>query len=447
MPGSSNCKLIVFLTSMLLFSFFLTGFITLLGENTLQAREHPQNSRDAIPGNELEALSDSFKLAEENNENQGEEGENREDGEDGVEGENDNSSDDEEDELESDHYEHEEDMHPGVEEEENYYRGEVISLEHLEESPELTFQKAEVLITSGPFEGHEIIIDNRYEPDDPYTFKLEEGMEVILVHVDEGEFLEGIYLHDISRDRGIYLLLGLMALFLVILGGKKGFRALITLSFTIFFILQILLPLILQGYSPIMVSVVSAIILIILILLIIAGINRKSMVAILGTICGVITAGLLAYWAGDIAHLTGFSSEEAQMLFYLEKDLDIRGLLFAGIIIGALGAVADVGISVASAAEEIRQVDPDIKTPDLIKGCMNVGRDVMATMSNTIILAYVGAATPLLLLILGMETPWLDIINTDLIATEIVRSVTVTFGFIVTVPVTAVLAGYFLNKK
>ena len=329
---------------------------------------------------------------------------------------------------------------------EEFFRGTVKTLDTTQETTNHIIQEAEIKITSGPFSEEKVTVDNRYEEEDPYTFKLEEDMEVILVNVGEGDYLEGVYIHDISRDRGLYLLIGLLILFLILLGGKKGIRAVITLAFTVFFILKVLLPLILQGYNPIMVSVTSAILLIIIILFIIAGINRKSLVAIGGTVVGVITAGLLAHWAGNAAHLTGFSSEEAQMLFYLDQDIDIRGLLFSGIIIGALGAVADVGISVSSAAEEIKQANPQVKTKELVKGALNVGRDVMATMSNTIILAYVGAAIPLLLLLLGMDTPWLNVINTDIIATEIVRSITVTMGFVVTVPVTAFLAGIALRK-
>jgi len=334
-----------------------------------------------------------------------------------------------------------------VEGDEEFYRGKVRTLEVVEEGEAFLHQQGRVEITSGAFEGHEIEVDNYYEPQDTYTFKLEEGMEVILVNLGEGGFLEGVHVHDVARDRNMYIIVGFMALLLVIVGGEKGFRGLLSLVFTLLFIFYVLLPLILRGYHPLWITVLSAVIIIFLIMMLIGGINQKSFIAIAGTACGVVAAGILAYWAGEASHLTGFGSDEAQMLHYMDKDINVRYLLYAGIIIGALGAVTDVGISVASAAEEIRQANPSIKFVELFKASLNVGRDVMATMSNTIILAYVGAAIPLLLLITGMGTPWLKVINMDIIASEVVRSVAVTLGFVVTVPVTALLAGYVMGRR
>ncbi len=333
-----------------------------------------------------------------------------------------------------------------LEGDEDFFRGEVLDVRVIEEGEAYIRQSARVEITSGAFSGYEVEVENYYEEHDAYTFLLEEGKEIILVNLREGGFLEGVRVHDVARDHTLYMILAGMAVLLVLVGGWKGFRGLITLTLTLLFIVYILLPLVLRGYHPLLISVISALILIALILLVIGGINPKSFVAIVGTACGVVAAGLLALWAGSAAQLTGFGSEEAQMLYYMEGDINVRHLLFAGIIIGALGAVTDVGISVASAAEEIKQADPYIRFMDLFKSSFNVGRDVMATMSNTIILAYVGAAIPLLLLLIGMETPWLEVINMDLIATEIVRSVAVTMGFIVTVPVTALLAGYVMSR-
>ena len=331
--------------------------------------------------------------------------------------------------------------------EEEYLRGEVQQVEDLDtpRAGEIK-QEAVVEVSSGEHKGKETSITHYYRQMDLYGVYLLEGMEVILVDMGE-EFGEEVLLHDVARDRGVYILLGLFIVLLLAVGRSRGAKALLMLAFMGFFIVRVLLPLVLRGYNPIWISVITGVILVTVTLLVIVGWNQKSISAIGGTVTGLLIAGFLALWTGGMSHLTGFSSEEAQMLFYFAPDINIRDLLFAGIIIGALGAMIDVGISVSSAAAELKETKPDISIAALTTGAMNVGRDVMATMANTMILAYVGAAIPLLLFISGMDMPWIRIINMDLIATEIVRGISISVGIVVTVPVTALLAGLLMGSK
>ncbi len=331
-----------------------------------------------------------------------------------------------------------------------FFRGKVISVEDMPSvHPFATMdQEAEVLLTSGPFEGEIISIDSTYIEDDMYlNLYLEKGTEIILVATVTDGVLTEIYLHDVVRDRGLYYLAALFVILLLIIGRIQGLKTIITLAFTGVVIFKVILPLLLAGYEPIPVATVSAIVIIIFILLVVGGINAKSFSAIVGTVCGVTVAGILALWVGEISHLTGFSSEEAQMLFFMEQSIDIRGLLFAGIIIGSLGAVTDVGMSVASAASEVRDVDPNIGPYQLTRAALNVGRDIMGTMSNTLVLAYVGGAMPLLLLLMGYEMEWMKIINLDLIATEFVRGIAGSIGLVVSIPITAAVAGFLMGRK
>ncbi len=336
--------------------------------------------------------------------------------------------------------------------EEHYYRARVLQVEETSEDRHdyYTVIEQEVLVelTSGPFAGKELEILNTFFEGDPvYDFILEEGQEVIVVALGEKGSFDQVYVQDLARDRGVYYLLGVFALVLLLVGRMKGLKTLVTLVVTIFLIFQFLLPLLLLGYSPIPLAVVMASLAITFTLFVIGGLNLKSLVAILGTISGVIVAGLMAFWAGSIARLTGFGSHEAQMLYFLDQTIDFRGLLFAGIIIGSLGAITDIGMSVASAAAEIKQANPDISGRDLFKGSLNVGRDIMGTMANTLIMAYVGAATPMLLLVMGYEMDWLKVINMDIIATEFVRGTAGSIGLIAAVPVTAFLAARLLVGK
>jgi uncharacterized membrane protein len=333
--------------------------------------------------------------------------------------------------------------------EEHFYRGKVLQVRETEELQHQYFtaieQEVVVELTSGPYRGEILTIYNTFFAGDPvYDFILETGQEVIVVTIGEEGSFEQAYVQDLARDRGIFNLVGVFIVALLLVGRMKGFKTIITLAVTIILIFWVLLPLLLAGYSPILLAVGIAAVAIAFTLFVIGGLNRKSVVAILGTITGVVVAGLMAFWAGSLARLTGFGSHEAQMLYFMDQTIDFRGLLFAGIIIGSLGAITDIGMSVASAAAEIKQACPDIRPGDLVRGAFNVGRDVMGTMANALILAYVGAAIPMLLLVMGYEIDWLKVINMDVIATEFVRGIAGSIGLIAAVPVTAILSGYFL---
>jgi uncharacterized membrane protein len=336
--------------------------------------------------------------------------------------------------------------------EEHFYRGRVLEVRESEEEQHDYFsvieQEVVVRLTSGPFRGEEITIYNTFFAGDPvYDFLLETGQEVIVVTLGEEGSFEQAYVQDLARDRGVYYLVAVFLIALLVVGRMKGLKTIITLVVTIALIFGVLLPLLLAGYSPIWLAIGVASIAITFTLLVIGGLNKKSLVAILGTVCGVIVAGLMAFWAGSLAKLTGFGSHEAQMLYFMDHTIDFRGLLFAGIIIGSLGAITDIGMSVASAASEIKQACPDIRFKELTSGAFNVGRDVMGTMANTLILAYVGAAIPMLLLVMGYDIDWLKVINMDIIATEFVRGIAGSIGLIAAVPVTAILSGYFLTDR
>jgi uncharacterized membrane protein len=221
------------------------------------------------------------------------------------------------------------------------------------------------------------------------------------------------------------------------------------LALTFFAVLKILLPALLKGYHPILISVLICIAITVVTLTIISGFNKKTLSAIAGTSGGFIIAGIIALIVGYGAKLTGFGTEESRMLLFIPQDIDFnyQGILFAGIIIGALGAIMDVGMSVASSMHEIKEANPAIHTKDLIKAGMNVGRDVMSTMSNTLILAYTGGAIHLLLVIMAYGITFTEIINTDLIASEVLRALAGSIGLICAVPITALVAGAIENKK
>ena len=269
---------------------------------------------------------------------------------------------------------------------------------------------------------------------------------ILLLEVDQGRLLN-VHLNGLARDRHLYIMVAVFIFTVVIIARFKGIKALVTLVLMGFVILRWLLPLILEGYNPLLLTVLFTSLITGVTLAIVGGINAKTAAAILGTIGGVGAAGLLAWIFGNLTRITGIS-EEAQMLFFadLPVDLDVRGLLFSGIIIGALGAVMDVAMSIASAIAEVKQANPRLAFSGLFTAGFNVGRDVLGTMVNTLILAYAGGALPLLLLFMAHNIDYMNIINLDLVATEVVRSIAGSFGLLITVPLTAVLAALLMSR-
>lgn len=244
----------------------------------------------------------------------------------------------------------------------------------------------------------------------------------------------------------LYLLILFLA-GLTIIGGKKGLKTILTLIFTILVILKVLLPMILQGYNPIAVSIAVSSLVIIVTLLIISGFNKKTLSAIIGTTGGVIIAGFLALLVGYMANLSGLGNEESIHLILFTRDIDFRGLLFAGIIIGSMGAVMDVGMSISSSMHEIAIANPKITTEKLFASGMNIGRDIMGTMANTLILAYVGASLNMMLFLAAYEPPLVQILVKDNITAEIVRSLAGSIGLIFTIPLTAAVSGFLRDKQ
>ncbi|MDQ2085964.1 YibE/F family protein [Herbivorax sp. ANBcel31] len=316
---------------------------------------------------------------------------------------------------------------------------------------EIKTQLLEVKILEGIYKGEIIEAQNSLNSfNEAYNITVSEGQDVFL-YIDEGQdgSIENAYVVEVVRDKYILYLLIAFILLMLVVGRMKGFKALISLSITCVAVIYVMLPLILKGYNPIIVSVLICTGVIGLTLLLVSGINKKSLSAIIGTVGGVVTAGIIALVMGSVTSLTGLGSEEAQMLQFSPLDiaLDFRGLLFSGILIGAMGAVMDVGISIASSVTEVAAVKEDINTKDLIKAGMNVGRDILGTMANTLILAYTSASIPLLLLSMAYNVSFIELINWEIVAGEIIRALSSSMGLVVTVPLTAVAAATLLNKR
>ncbi|MCL2671692.1 MAG: YibE/F family protein [Clostridiales bacterium] len=251
-----------------------------------------------------------------------------------------------------------------------------------------------------------------------------------------------------NYDRSIYLYIfvGLFLLVTCLIGGKVGARSVIGLIVTIAFILRILVPLLTKrGWEPVASTVLMCIYTTIVSFVLLDGVQKKAMSATVGTLAGVFFAALLAYIAGKLCHIDGlqYNMSETDTLVqaqYQGIPIILRGLFVSGIMISALGAVNDVGMTIASSIHELRAVNRGLTWKQLFRSGMNIGRDAIATMTNTLILAFTGGALVHFVLIQIYQWPFASIINNDFIVGELISGLAGSIGIIMAVPFTAIVA-------
>lgn len=323
-------------------------------------------------------------------------------------------------------------------------KGEVLFIE--EEESELGFihkiQYVTLEIITGEHKG-EIVerVENVLSDSYVMDIEVEVGQKVLLsIETYPGGERE-IYITSEVRDTYIMWLIIIFMLVLIYVGKKQGFKTIFTLFVTMFFVFMVELPLLLRGYNAVLVTIVVAVFITVITMIAISGFSKKTYAAIIGTVLGVIIAGGLAIFVSHKVKLTGLSNEEAVMLLNVrDVTFNFKHLLFSGILLGALGAVMDVAMSIASAIDELHNVNNSLSWKRLFDSGMRVGRDIMGTMSNTLILAYTGSMLPLLLLFVSNDDSLVRLVNLDLIATEIIRSIAGSVGLVLTIPITASVA-------
>ncbi|AOY75439.1 YibE/F family protein [Clostridium formicaceticum] len=305
----------------------------------------------------------------------------------------------------------------------------------------LQVQIVEAKLLEGPFKDHIVQFKHPLVEGSKYNISLHKDMKVFLtIHIRNNELIAVGFI-DIVRDFYLKIVFFLFVALLILFGGFQGVRSFFALLITAFCIIYVFIPLILKGHNFILSSIFVSFIIVITSFILISGFTRKSLSAIMGTIGGTITSAILAIYFGNKIYLTGISDEMLEMLVaYSSYAIDYRGLLYSGIIIGALGAVMDVSMTITSIIYEIKSKTPNIRMRTLFFSGLSVGRDIMATMTNTLILAYVGTSLPLLLIFIFSDMSFSDIINSQYIASEIIRSLCGSIGLIMTIPITSVVA-------
>ena len=308
-------------------------------------------------------------------------------------------------------------------------------------------QLVRVKITSGPYAGEEC---EAQSPNANHTGAYcSPGLKVVLlVNQDaEGSLVASVYNYD--RGGMLWLLIGLFLLVLCLVGGKRGVTSAVGLVFTFVCIIFLYVPMMYVGVSPFLAATVVAVLVTIVTMLLIGGWSAKTLCSILGTVSGVLLAGLLALLFGRLSHISGLNTPDIETLSYIGQNsgLDVSGVLFSGILIASLGAVMDVSMSVASALNEIKLHNPGLTAGRLFRSGMNIGRDMMGTMSNTLILAFAGGAINTLIILYAYNMPYLQFMNQYEIGIEILRSMTGTLGVILTVPFVSLISSILLTRS
>lgn len=301
-------------------------------------------------------------------------------------------------------------------------------------------------IKSGKYKG-EVVEINYSSSDLENNLNLKKG-NIINVVVSEVEDEVSYYFYSYNKNSALTLLLIIFIVLIIILGGMKGIKALISLIISICLFIFILIPLLLKGYDPVILSILMCIISTILTFIITNGFTKKTLIAIIGVVGGLIAAGIVVQIFTGLSNINGVISESEQMLAYIPNapEFNYKGLLFAGIIIGALGACMDVAMELTSSLIEIKIHNEKVSAKDLAKSGFNIGKDIMGTMVNTLILAYTGGSLSLILLFIGFEKNFGQIINLDSIAAEIIRSLSGSIGLLCTIPIT-IGAFTLINKE
>lgn len=297
-------------------------------------------------------------------------------------------------------------------------------------------QTLRVRLLSGSAEGQEVEVEN-----DLTRLKVGEKVYINrLIFIDGNELYS---LRGIDRAWGIYVMLGLFASVVILFGGKQGLRSLGSLIGSFILIAFVLLPLYLKGCSPLLVSVFMGSLILAAAIAFTHGATKRSLIAWSGATLSIIVTALAAYLGTELLHLTGFFSDETVFLnLNTTGMLDMRGLLLGGIIIGVLGVLDDIAITQVAVVAELKAA-ANFSKRELYDKALRVGREHVSALVNTIVLAYAGVSLPLLLLFSQSGSSLIEIMNNEVFATELVRTIAGSTGLIATVPLTTALAAFF----
>lgn len=327
------------------------------------------------------------------------------------------------------------------------FRAQVIEILEEREINQHKQQNLKLKGLSGSFKDQEFVFNGIGDIQVDLSQQYQVGDKVI-VSVDQD--LEGnnvFYIIDFVRSGAIYILVAVFCLLILLIARWKGLRALASLFITFLIILKFILPGILKGYNPVLVSIGGGFLILFFVVYITEGVNKKSHLSVISILITLFVTGLLAVIFSNLMRLTGASEESVYLVNLLGQEINFKGVLLAGVIIGGLGVLDDMIITQVSTVLEIKKASPNLRHNDIFKKAYRVGVSHISSMTNTLFLAYAGSSLTILLLFSIGGMSFTDVLNNYLIANEIFRSFIGAIGIALAMPISTWLAAHYIKFK
>ena len=305
-----------------------------------------------------------------------------------------------------------------------------------------------VAVTSGQYRGQTLLTSNAVGPLYGEPAASGDHVTLLISTYADGSHNATVYEHD--RSIAIGLILAAFLLVTVLVGGKTGAKSILGLAMTVAVLVLLLIPLLLKGWPTVWTVFLLCSYIAVVCFVILGGVNRKILCACLGTIAGMALATVFGLGAQALAHVNGLRISDVEPLLQLRQTgtpIGLRGLLVGGIIISSLGAVMDVAMSISSALSELKAVNPEMTLGELWKSGRNIGRDMVGTMTYTLILAFLGSGFTLMIYLYSLDLPWRELMSSSYLALEVVSGVSSAIGVILAVPVTTIIGALLLSRK
>lgn len=306
-------------------------------------------------------------------------------------------------------------------------------------------------ISKGELKGQEIVatqyIDYMYAI---HPREVKEGDNIIVAKGESQVELESDWIFtEYNRGQKLAVLFISFLAAILIIGRGQGIATILSLLFTIGAVFLVYIPSILAGKNIYISTIIITLFIIFMSIILLNGINKKTVCAIIGNIGGVFISALLALIMNNVLGITGLIEQDYIFLTYLEtaNPIDLKAIIWGGILIGSLGAIMDVAMSISSAMNEIADTMPEYSPIKMIRSGMNIGKDVIGTMTNTLILAYIGGSLATVLLLIAYNKNWLMIFNMEMIVVEVLQALVGSMGILFAVPVTVLVASYIFKRE
>ena len=308
-------------------------------------------------------------------------------------------------------------------------------------------QTIKAKILTGCLKGQTVEIKNELSA--THNVQTKPNMHII-VKIDDPQGVEPFYsVFNYDRTAGLVLMVGMFAVLMMLIGGKKGVRSMIGLAFAMFMIMGFLLPMCYQGHSPILMGLLTAVIIDAVGMLLLNGFSMKTGTAIVAVALGTVAAALLYMMFSNILHMSGFNVGEAEDLVLISQNtgLHVGQMLFTGILIASLGAVMDMTMSIASSLFELKEVHPELTSRELLRSGMHIGKDIIGVNCQTLILAFAGTAIMELMVLVAYGAQLPQLMNSDYMTLELMHALIGSMAVILAVPLTTVIGTVLITGK